>query len=46
MSFVAGQNPMRVRFLVPAIVIEDHDIDAALNIVKETIDVCHKTHKR
>jgi len=37
MSFVAGANPTRVRFLIPADVITNDDITNALNIVEKTL---------
>lgn len=39
-SFVAGTNPTRVRFLVPADLITPEDIDAALKIVEATLLEC------
>jgi 4-aminobutyrate aminotransferase-like enzyme len=36
-SFVAGTNPMRVRFLVPMGVITTEDIDNAMSIVEKTL---------
>lgn len=36
-SFVAGSNPTRVRFLVPAGVITPSDIDAACEILEKTL---------
>ncbi|MGZ3689890.1 MAG: aminotransferase class III-fold pyridoxal phosphate-dependent enzyme [Pseudobdellovibrio sp.] len=35
-AFSAGKDPVRIRFLVPAI-IEDHEIDLAIQIVEKTI---------
>jgi acetylornithine/N-succinyldiaminopimelate aminotransferase len=48
-GFIAGTNPSRIRFLVPALVITDEDIDASMKIVEETLqkvknDVSHSTH--
>lgn len=37
LSFIAGNNPTRVRFLVPALVITDEQIDAVMQIVRTTI---------
>lgn len=36
-GFTAGANPTRIRFLVPAVVITDEDIDAVMGIVKNTL---------
>lgn len=36
-SFTTGANPMRIRFLVPAMVIGDEDIDAVCRILEETL---------
>lgn len=36
-SFIAGTNPTRIRFLVPAGTITSHDIDAVTKIVEETL---------
>jgi 4-aminobutyrate aminotransferase-like enzyme len=37
LSFIAGSNPTRVRFLVPALVITDQEIDEVMHIVKNTL---------
>ncbi len=37
MSFVAGSNPTRVRFLVPADVITQNDIAQAMQIIEQTL---------
>jgi 4-aminobutyrate aminotransferase-like enzyme len=37
MSFVAGSNPTRVRFLIPADVITVQDIDSVLQIIEKTL---------
>lgn len=36
-SFTAGANPTRVRFLAPAIAVTDSDIDAVMNILEKTL---------
>lgn len=39
-SFSCGKDPVRIRFLVPAI-IQDHEIDLALNIIEKSIqEIC------
>lgn len=40
-SFIAGSDPMRVRFLIPVGVITHKDIDVAVNIIEKTL-VEHK----
>lgn len=37
LSFVAGANPTRIRFLVPAGAVTTKDIDAVLNIIETTL---------
>lgn len=37
MSFIAGTNPTRIRFLVPAGVVTFEDIDIVTKIIKETL---------
>lgn len=37
MSFIAGTNPTRVRFLVPAGVVTPNDIDSVIQIIEETL---------
>lgn len=37
LSFIAGTNPTRIRFLVPALVITDPEIDHVMEIVEETL---------
>ncbi len=37
MSFVAGSNPTRVRFLIPAGAVTNEDIDKALDIVEKVL---------
>lgn len=37
LSFVAGQNPTRVRFLVPMGVVKEHDIDEVCKIIEKTL---------
>lgn len=39
-AFTAGSKPVRVRFLLPAPVIKDEEIDKALDIVEKTIHEC------
>lgn len=39
-AFTAGSKPVRVRFLLPAPVIKDEEIDKALAIVEKTIQEC------
>ncbi len=48
-GFVAGSHPTRIRFLVPALVIKDEEIDASMKIVEEMLqkvkdDVSHSAH--
>ncbi|MCB1148831.1 MAG: aminotransferase class III-fold pyridoxal phosphate-dependent enzyme [Chlamydiia bacterium] len=40
MCFTAGQNPTRIRFLPPVLVIKDHEIDEACKILEETLISC------
>jgi len=35
-AFGCGKDPVRIRFLVPAI-IQDHEIDIAIQVVEQTI---------
>lgn len=42
MSFIAGSNPTRIRFLVPSGVVTFNDIDAVVQIVEETLLKLHK----
>lgn len=37
LSFIAGSNPTRIRFLVPALVITDDEIDSVMDIVEATL---------
>lgn len=37
LSFIAGSNPMRVRFLIPAGAITDNDIDIVSEILEQTL---------
>lgn len=37
MSFIAGTNPTRIRFLIPAGVVTTEDIDQVTKIIKETL---------
>lgn len=37
LSFIAGTNPTRIRFLVPALVIKDSEIDHVMDIVEKTL---------
>jgi acetylornithine aminotransferase len=37
MSFIAGKNPTRIRFLLPAGVITPHDIDAVSTIIEKAL---------
>ncbi len=37
MSFIAGSNPTRIRFLIPAAVITEEDIDNATAILEKTL---------
>lgn len=37
LSFIAGSNPTRIRFLVPALVITDEEIDSVMQIVETTL---------
>jgi 4-aminobutyrate aminotransferase-like enzyme len=37
MSFTAGQNPTRIRFLMPVGAVTVRDIDAASAIIRKTI---------
>lgn len=36
-GFIAGSSPTRIRFLVPALVITDQEIDASMQIVEQTL---------
>ena len=38
-SFSCGKDPVRIRFLVPAI-IQDHEIDLALSVIEKSIQEC------
>ena len=38
-SFSCGKDPIRIRFLVPAI-IQDHEIDLALSVIEKSIQEC------
>jgi 4-aminobutyrate aminotransferase-like enzyme len=40
LSFIAGSNPTRVRFLVPMGAIEEHHIDGAIEIIEKTLLEC------
>ena len=37
-GFIAGRNPMRVRFLLPVGAIDTADIDAVMDVVRETVN--------
>ena len=37
LSFIAGANPTRVRFLLPVGAVEEHHIDDACKIVEKTL---------
>lgn len=37
LSFVAGQNPTRIRFLIPMGVVKEHDIDEVCKIIEATL---------
>ncbi|MBA3815768.1 MAG: aminotransferase class III-fold pyridoxal phosphate-dependent enzyme [Parachlamydiaceae bacterium] len=37
LSFIAGENPTRVRFLVPAGAVTNEDIDHVVNIIEKTL---------
>jgi acetylornithine/N-succinyldiaminopimelate aminotransferase len=37
LSFIAGMNPTRIRFLVPALVIKDEEIDHVMEIVEKVL---------
>ena len=36
-GFIAGSNPARIRFLIPAGAVTFEDIDAAMNIIEQTL---------
>lgn len=38
MSFIAGSNPTRIRFLIPAGVVTEEDIDAVVTIIENTMN--------
>lgn len=38
LSFIAGDNPTRVRFLIPAGAMDNHDIDKAFEIIEKTLE--------
>ncbi|EFB40058.1 hypothetical protein pah_c277o013 [Parachlamydia acanthamoebae str. Hall's coccus] len=37
MSFIAGTNPTRIRFLIPAGAIKPHEIDIVTSIIEHTL---------
>jgi hypothetical protein len=44
MSFIAGSDPTRVRFLLPFANMTFKDIDCAMKIVEETLLICQSEH--
>ena len=44
-SFIAGKNPTRVRFLMPIMAIDDSDISEVAKIIDETMEAALKEEK-
>ncbi len=43
MSFLAGKDPMKCRFLIPLLAIKEDDIDKAMEIVEQTLVRCQNS---
>jgi 4-aminobutyrate aminotransferase-like enzyme len=43
-SFIAGSNPMRIRFLLPIGALKDADIQSVCKIVEQTLMECHQNY--
>lgn len=46
LSFIAGENPTRVRLLIPAGAVTDQDIEEVVRIIEKTLVLCFKSFER